>query len=58
MLARPLKEDGIDRIHLQDRIFPFDETIKRSASRFRNVKEDNRLVSPLFALTDCLVRNG
>jgi hypothetical protein len=48
VLVGPDKENRIDRIHLQDRVFPLDQPIERSSGGFWNMKEDDRLVGRRF----------
>jgi hypothetical protein len=41
-IARPLEKKGIDRIHLEERIFPFNQSIESRAGALRNVKKNDR----------------
>ena len=41
-IARPLEEKGVDRVHLAERILPFNQAIESRAGALRNVKKDDR----------------
>ena len=40
-----LIENRIDRVHLEERIFPFNQPIERGPGRLWNMEKDNRLFS-------------
>jgi len=43
MRPRPSEENGIDRVDLEERVFPFDQPIERGPRGLGQMKKDNRL---------------
>jgi len=43
MRRRPIKEDGIDRVHLEEIILPLDKSIEGRASSFWDVQKNDSL---------------